>query len=203
MVKQVRFTQLVKASGRPHAATLWVSNPSKDPEFKKAIDDNRVVTIHHVNVGTKKETGEIGFVKGGGAGYLIFPRALPMAEGTRIVGLKFDMLQEPDVKDPVKIKNHEQRRKIERIRIADHAGSKQPKANGSTSEKPSGGLNKESHPLKSHFEVTVEFKAKAVRRIRVETENASGAIESALQQAKKRAPEPEWEMDASTVKRCD
>src|SRR5687767_16029180 len=103
MPKQIRFTQLVKAGGRPHPATLWVADPSKDPEFKKAIDQNRIVTVHHVNVGSKKESGEIGFKKGGAASYLIFPKELPMGEGTRIIGLKFDMLDEPAVKNPVKI----------------------------------------------------------------------------------------------------
>ncbi|HEY6227469.1 MAG TPA: hypothetical protein VI282_10145, partial [Verrucomicrobiae bacterium] len=103
-LKQIRFTQLVKASGRPHPATLWVADPKQDPEFKKAIGENRILTIHHVNVGNKKESGEIGFQTGGAAGYLIFPKPLPMGEGTRVIGLKFDMLDEPAVKDPVKIK---------------------------------------------------------------------------------------------------
>src|ERR1044071_2047751 len=102
--KQIRFAQLVKASGNPHAATLWVADPSKDPEFKKAISENRILTIHHVNVGNKKESSEIGFQTGGAAGYLIFPNPLPMAEGTRVIGLKFEMLDEPKVKNPVKVK---------------------------------------------------------------------------------------------------
>jgi hypothetical protein len=102
--KQIRFVQLVKASGQPHPATLWAAHPNKDPEFKKAIAENRILTIHHVNVGNKKEFGEIGFRTGGASGYLIFPKALPMAEGTRVIGLKFDMLTEAPVKDPVKIR---------------------------------------------------------------------------------------------------
>src|SRR5256885_11650060 len=104
MPNQVRFTQLVKASGRPHSATLWLADPAKDPEFKKAIAETRIVTIHHVNVGTKKESGEIGFVKSAGASYLIFPKSLPLAKGVRVIGLKFDILEEPEVKDPVQIK---------------------------------------------------------------------------------------------------
>jgi hypothetical protein len=115
--KQIRFVQLVKASGQPHPATLWVADPNKDPEFKKAIAENRILTIHHVNVGNKKESGEIGFQSGGASGYLIFPKPLTMAEGTRVIGLKFDMLTEAPVNDPVKITPAKPKAKTEPVKI--------------------------------------------------------------------------------------
>jgi hypothetical protein len=61
--KQVRFSQLLKSSGKPYAATLW-TDPAKDPAFKKAIDEDRIVTVRNVNVGAKKDRGIVGFLKG-------------------------------------------------------------------------------------------------------------------------------------------
>lgn len=44
MGKEVRFAQLVAASGRPQTLTLW-TDPKKNPQFMKAVKENRVVTI--------------------------------------------------------------------------------------------------------------------------------------------------------------
>lgn len=104
MQKQVRFTQLAKAAGKPHAATLWVKDAKTDPVFNKAIKENRIVSVHHVNVGTKKDSGQVGFATEGAFTYLIFPKAIPMAAGTKVIGLKFDQLADEPVKDAVKIK---------------------------------------------------------------------------------------------------
>jgi hypothetical protein len=197
MPKQVRFTQLVKAAGRPHTATLWVSDPAKDPEFKKAIDQNRIVTVHHVNVGSKKESGEVGFNKGAASSYLIFPKALPMAEGTRIIGLKFDLLEEPKVKDPVRIKPAKRKPKIERTKVVKFPA---PAPKPEPKPEPPKPAKIEKTPT---FTVTVEFTAKATKEIEVEAKNATEAIEAAVKQAKKSPPEPHWSVDASTVARRD
>jgi hypothetical protein len=202
MGKQVRFTQLVKAAGRPHPATLWVADPTKDPEFKKAIDQNRIVTVHHVNVGSKKESGEIGFKKGGAASYLIFPKELPLAEGTRIIGLKFEMLDEPAVKNPVKIKEAKRKPKVEKARIVKFPA---PEPEEEDSAKPPAAKKEEKKPEPKKetaiFTVTVEYKATAKREMEVEAATAAGAIEEALKEAKKDAPKAEWDIDASNVKR--
>lgn len=196
MPKQVRFTQLVKEAGRPHPATLWVADPAKDPEFKKAIDQNRIVTVHHVNVGSKKESGEIGFKKGGAASYLIFPKELPDAEGTRIIGLKFDMLEEPAVKNPVRVKEPKRKPKIEKAKIVKFPKS-EPEEPAQPKEKP--------QPKKETviFKVTVEYRATARREIEVEAATAADAIENALKEAKKDLPKAAWEIDAANVTRRD
>jgi hypothetical protein len=196
MPKQVRFTQLVKTAGRPHPATLWVADPAKDPEFKKAIDQNRIVTVHHVNVGSKKEAGEVGFKKGVAASYLIFPKALPEEDGTRIIGLKFEMLEEPAVKNPVKVKTAKPKPKIEKAKIV-----KFPTSEPEEPEKPKA----KPQPKKETaiFKVTVEYKAMAKREIEVEAATAASAIEQALKEAKGELPKADWEIDASTVTRRD
>ena len=207
--KQIRFTQLVKASGRPHPATLWVADPNKDPEFKKAIGENRILTIHHVNVGNKKESGEIGLQTGGAAGYLIFPKPLPMAEGTRLIGLKFDMLAEADVKDPVKIKPAEAKPKTKPVKILKfpklEKEEKEEEAEKPDEEiEPSAPKETEPRPKPlSRFKITVEYTASATREIEVEAKNAAEAIQSALEEAEKNPPKTDWELDAKDVKRCD
>jgi len=93
MGKTIRFGDLVRDSGRPHVATLWV-DPEKDPAFSKAICENRVLTVHADPASHKKEYGEIGFQREQGATYLVFPRLLPK-EQARIVGINYQLTEEP------------------------------------------------------------------------------------------------------------
>ena len=189
--KTVRFAQLVKAAGKPHPATLWTDDPDQDPEFRKAIKENRVVSVHMVNVGTKKESGEIGFVKGSGFSYLIFPKALPFAEGVKVIGLKFEMLEDAPVKDPVKVKEARRTSKVERVKTA----KEEPEAK-EEKEEPTA---KEAEPT---FKVTVQFTAKATRDLEVQAKTATGAIEAALKEAKSIEPEDvKWETEALEVRK--
>jgi len=93
MGKTIRFGDLVRESGRPHVATLWV-DPEKDPSFSKAIRENRILTVHADPASRKKEYGEIGFQREQGATYLVFPRPLPK-EQARIVGINYHLTDEP------------------------------------------------------------------------------------------------------------
>ena len=93
MGKTIRFGDLVRGSGRPHVATLWV-DPEKDPSFSKAIRENRVLTVHTDPASHKKDYGEIGFKREHGATYLVFPKALPK-EQARIVGINYQLTEEP------------------------------------------------------------------------------------------------------------
>jgi len=93
MGKTIRFGDLVRESGRPHIATLWV-DPEKDPSFSKAIAENRVLTVHADPASHKKEYGSIGFQREQGATYLVFPKPLPK-EQSRIVGINYELTEEP------------------------------------------------------------------------------------------------------------
>lgn len=93
MGKTIRFGDLVRESGRPHVATLWV-DPEKDPSFSKAIGENRVLTVHADPASHKKEHGSIGFQQEQGATYLVFPRPLPNDQA-RIVGINYELTEEP------------------------------------------------------------------------------------------------------------
>lgn len=94
--KTVRFTQVVERSGRPHVHTLWLP-PEKDPEFKRARDAHRVMTIEQTPGGGRADIGMVGFDprQDHGGQFLIFPKSLKPFEGARVVGVKFDLVEQP------------------------------------------------------------------------------------------------------------
>jgi hypothetical protein len=94
--KTVRFTRVVERSGRPHVHTLWLP-PDKDPEFKRARDTHRLMTIEQTPGGGKADFGVVGYDAKHDAGgqFLIFPKSLKRFEGARVVGVKFDLVELP------------------------------------------------------------------------------------------------------------
>ena len=211
MANQVRFTQLVKASGKPHAAALWVTDPKDDPEFKKAVAEDRIVTIHHTDVGTKRDVAHIGFAKGAGFSYLIFPKALPLAAGTRVIGLKFDMLEDVPVKNPVHVKEKTRNTKAQRVETIDEPEAqeskeaierKQPKINHKQAKKTP--APKKEEPATSTFKVTLEYRSSAAREVEIEATSASEAIDLVTKDKQNAEPaKPKWEIVGQTVRRLD
>ena len=98
--KTVRFTQVVERSGRPHSHTLWLA-PDKDPELKRAIAAHRVMRIEPGPSGGKTDFGTVGFNASDSAGaqILIFPKSLKSFEGARVVGIKFDLVEQPKLEN--------------------------------------------------------------------------------------------------------
>ena len=92
MPKTIRFSELVKTSGRPHVATLW-GDPAKDPTFKRAVRENRILTVKQNPVGNKKDIGQIGFAKSKNVSYFIFPEPLPEAKESQVIGIKYELLE--------------------------------------------------------------------------------------------------------------
>lgn len=190
-MKQLRFTSLVQAAGRPHPATLWTTDPNKDPEFKSAIAENRVVTIHTTNVGAKKDKAHIGFAKGPSATYLIFPKPLPMEAGHPIIGLKFDLLEEPEINDPIKIKPAKRKPKTATVRTA----KEEKVAEEKIIRLPKGEKPKKVKP--PTFLVTVRSTATITRELKVQAATATAALAQAEASASKsRMPKPDWQHEA-------
>jgi hypothetical protein len=94
--KTVRFTRVVERSGRPHIHTLWLP-PDKDPEFKRAREAHRVMTLEQTPGGGKADFGIVGFdaKHDHGGQFLIFPKSIKPFEGARVVGVKFDLVEQP------------------------------------------------------------------------------------------------------------
>ena len=98
--KTVRFTQLIEAAGRPEPVTLWTA-PENDPEFSKAMRENRVLTIVQQNVGAKADYGLVGFRQEPLASYLVFPKKLAYPAETKVIGIKYGELAEPKPRGPI------------------------------------------------------------------------------------------------------
>ena len=89
--KTVRFAEVVKSAGKPEVVTLWQA-PDKDPRVRKARKENRIMTVTQDVTGSKKDFGMIGFELEPNASYLLFPKTLQPFEGSRVVGIKYEML---------------------------------------------------------------------------------------------------------------
>jgi hypothetical protein len=94
-----KFADVVKKVGAPEQQTLWTA-PQDDKAFMRAVKEGRVMTVNRENVGTKKDFGLIGFHKRPTGLYLVFPRPLKEFAGKRIVGIDYDLIRQPEVKDP-------------------------------------------------------------------------------------------------------
>src|SRR5947209_6222026 len=98
--KELRFTKLVEESGKPQAITLW-ADPHHDRTFMKAVKEHRVVTLKQEPTAKKKDFGRVGFFEEPHVSYLVFPKPLRADPETCVVGIKYDLLDEPKVRDPV------------------------------------------------------------------------------------------------------
>jgi creatinine deaminase len=93
-VKTTRFRDVVAKCGRPQIVTLW-QDPKKDPGFQKALKQCRVMSVHQTVVGSKKDFAEVGHVKGRQIALLIFPKSLADFSDRRIVGVDYDLVEQP------------------------------------------------------------------------------------------------------------
>lgn len=100
MPKDIRFGELVKTSGKPEVISLW-TDPKENRSFMKAVKENRVLTLIQEPTSKKKDFGRIGFHQEPYASYLIFPRPLPTGTKPRVIGIKYDLVEQPRVSDPV------------------------------------------------------------------------------------------------------
>jgi hypothetical protein len=100
-MRTVRFAQVVEACGRPRVHTSWLP-AEKDRELQRARSAHRVMVITHAR--GKTDFGSVGLPagqKGVAAGQiLLFPRSLKRFDGARVVGVKFDLVQQPALTSP-------------------------------------------------------------------------------------------------------
>jgi hypothetical protein len=90
-MKTARFTDLVNKAGAPEPYLLWVP-PKDDRVFQRAVKENRILTIHQENVGTKKDYGMVGFHEESNAQFLIFTKSLKTFADRRVIGINYDLL---------------------------------------------------------------------------------------------------------------
>jgi hypothetical protein len=91
----VRFSVVVQRCGKPAPVTLWV-DPGEDPAFQRALKQNRVATVKQETVGGKKDFAVVGFHQEPNVFYWVFEKSLEEFEGKKIIGIKYEMLREPE-----------------------------------------------------------------------------------------------------------
>ena len=92
-MKTTRFATVVQTAGTPQVHLLLAA-PKKDPTLQAAIRAERVMTVMQDNTGSRADRGEVGFHEGGERQYLIFPRSLRKYRGAKVVGVRYELLQE-------------------------------------------------------------------------------------------------------------
>jgi len=102
----VRFSKVIQACGKPDFHLLLI-DPAKDKTLQAAIKSDRVMTLYQQSGET--DHGIVGFEQGRSRQFLVFPKPLQAFQGQRIVGIKYELLEdastpkpEPAKKEPVK-----------------------------------------------------------------------------------------------------
>jgi hypothetical protein len=100
-VSTVRFSKVLEACGKPDIHLLLI-DPAKDKTLQAAIKSDRVMTVYQQSGGT--DHGVVGFEQGRSRQFLVFPKPLKSFLGQRIVGIKYELLEETPApkKDTVK-----------------------------------------------------------------------------------------------------
>lgn len=155
---QIRFTELIKASGKPEAVSLW-TDPRRNTQFMRAVKQNRVLTVIQEPGSKRKDFAEIGFRRVRHAAYLVFPKRLPAEPKARVIGIKYDLVDEPVPNDPVRVDSLPEKSARHRI--------------------------KENEPAEQTFDILVRRMAVIETMIRSKGKDETQARERAIVQAKR------------------
>jgi hypothetical protein len=90
-VSTVRFAKVIEACGKPDIHLLLIE-PAKDKALQAAIKSDRVMTLHQQSGGT--DHGVVGFEQGRSRQFLVFPKPLKPFFGQRVVGIKYELLED-------------------------------------------------------------------------------------------------------------
>ena len=97
----VRFSKVLEACGKPDIHLLLI-DPAKDKTLQEAIKSDRVMTLYQQSGGS--DHGVVGFEQGRSRQFLVFPKPLKPFQGQRIVGIKYELLEDAPApkKEPAK-----------------------------------------------------------------------------------------------------
>ena len=206
-MKTIRFGDLVRTSGRPKTVTLW-TKPQDNPSLSSAIKKNRVLTV--VQEAGKKDLGLIGFEELTGALYLEFPRPLPSGKDARVVGINYQLIDEPAVPEKDRAKPSKPKSVHKKlVDLATLLNEKEP------AERPTPPTHKRSaepppppkpvvqKPKPREFIVRVRRTATIEDEIKVKALDQPAAEQLALERAKRKAFKPGETMQAEVVETED
>jgi hypothetical protein len=97
----VRFSKVLEACGKPDIHLLLI-DPAKDKTLQAAIKSDRIMTLYQQSSGS--DHGIVGFEQGRSRQFLVFPKPLKSFLGQRIVGIKYELLEDTPApkKEPAK-----------------------------------------------------------------------------------------------------
>jgi len=186
MEKNVRFGDLVRNSGRPQTVALW-SKPEKDLTLSRAIKENRVLTV--VQEPGKADHGTIGFKLLPGALYLVFPKPLSQEPDARVIGLNYELIEEPVVPKAQRAKPTPQAKPTEPSKVVP-----------GPPQKPSA----PAEPAPRKFTVRVRRTASEETDFIIEALDQGSAEQQALERARQKAFKPaKDDVRVEVVKRMD
>lgn len=93
----VRFSKVIEACGKPDFHLLLI-DPAKDKTLQSAIKSDRVMTIYQQAGET--DHGIVGFEQGRSRQFLVFPKPLKAFQDQRIVGIKYELLEDAPTPKP-------------------------------------------------------------------------------------------------------
>lgn len=178
MEKKMRFGDLVRNSGKPQVVTLW-TKPEENPELTKAIKQRRVLTV--IQEPGKTDYGVFGLELRPGALILVFPRPLPPMENTRVIGINFELVEQPVV-SPAKAKPVI--KAVESARKGKTSITSEPRLKPEPPRKPETPKSVPPKPTTRKFKVTVRRTASLESELEVEAANENAATRQAVEAVK-------------------
>jgi len=172
----VRFSEVLKILGTPEVY-LPLSDPKHDPAFMRAIREERVLSLKQEPTGTKKDFGMVGYLPDRYVSYLIFPKPLSAFKGQRVIGIKYETLNEASLSTP-------------KASVAAPSQSTKPKPPPKPKPRPRSFTARVRLTAKSDQEVTVEAlnekeaRKKAVEAARGQSDFSSAEVEAKLLRVK-------------------
>ena len=96
-MKTVRFSKVVEKCGKPEVYLLMTET---DPDFQKALDADKVMSLSDDSHGAGTEFGAVGYDKKRKGQLLVFPKSLKSFAEAKIVGIKYDLFSEEESSEP-------------------------------------------------------------------------------------------------------
>ena len=96
-MKTVRFSKVVEKCGKPEVYLLMTET---DPDFQKALEADRVMSLSGDSHGAGTEYGTVGYDKKRTGQLLVFPKTLKAFEDLKVVGVKYDLFAQDETNGP-------------------------------------------------------------------------------------------------------
>ena len=178
--KPVRFSTLVEQSGKPDVHVLLVA-PESDEVLQKAIKGRRIVSLKQEPTSTRKDFGIVGFLNEKHVSYLIFPKALKAAEGQRVVGLKYELVEQPKLSpEPTSKPKPARKPTKERKRVEPTPEKKRPEPKPPPPPPP--------EPKPKEFKVKLRITTVSEKEIVISALKKTEAKDRALEEARRDLP---------------